>query len=105
MNSEPPVESFSDFLERYRLPLLFLGLLALVAGARFDATRPTEAEVVAFGLPFVALFRGLESIGDASDALRNAGYAAGAALLVGAEGSVLRALHRVDAPLGLAGAC
>lgn len=72
-----------DYERRWNIPLMLAGMLALVAGSRFDATRQLEANLFAFGFPVLATVLAVAPLRDSSDALRNTSFAiAGVAALI-----------------------
>jgi hypothetical protein len=75
----------SDALARLRLPLLLLSLVLFVGGSRFDTLRPVEGQVLAFGVPLIAVCSGVLPFRDARPRLRNVVFALGAVVLGVAE--------------------
>ncbi|HEY4103775.1 MAG TPA: hypothetical protein VGM44_07785 [Polyangiaceae bacterium] len=71
----------SEALSRARLPLLLLSLLLLIGGSRFDNLRPFEGQVLAFGIPWIAVVSGVSPFFNAHGGLRNAVLALGALVL------------------------
>jgi hypothetical protein len=71
MPTPPRESSMSDALSRLRLPLLLLSLMLLVGGSRFDTLRPVEGQVLAFGVPAIAVFSGVSPFWNADPPLRN----------------------------------
>jgi hypothetical protein len=85
-------DALADALERFRLPVLFTGLLALIGASRFEATRPLEAMFVALVVPLGALVVGAAPFKDSSSPLRILGFSLATVVLVLSEVSVAGAL-------------
>jgi hypothetical protein len=81
MPTAPRESSMSPGLSRLRLPLLLLSLVLLIGGSRFDTLRPVEGQVLAFGVPAIAVASGVSPFRDAHGGLRAAVFALGALVL------------------------
>ena len=62
-----------------------LSLILLVGGSRFDSLRPIEGQVLAFGVPLIAVCSGVLPFRDAHPGLRNVVFALGVVVLGVAE--------------------
>jgi len=62
-----------------------LSLVLLVGGSRFDSLRPIEGQVLAFGVPLIAVCSGVLPFRDARPGLRNIAFALGVVVLGVAE--------------------
>lgn len=71
----------SEALSRLRLPLLVFSLLLLVGGSKLDSVRPLEGQVLAFAIPAITVFAGVEPFVHAHHRLRNVVFALGAVVL------------------------
>lgn len=77
-------------METWRIPLLAALAVAMVAGTRFEETRPTEAMVVAIALPIVAVLAGCVPLRESSHGLRRLAFIVGVLVLAGSELCVAR---------------
>jgi hypothetical protein len=91
-------DALADALERFRLPLLFTLILALIGGSRFEATRPLEAFFLALAVPSAALIAGALPFKDSGSGVRFAGFAVAASLLLLSLGSIGGTLFAGYAP-------
>ena len=80
-----------DEERRWQIPLLLAGMLVLVAGSRFDGTRPMLAAVLAFGFPVLSIGLAIAPFRDSTVALRNLAFALGALAALAAEARIARA--------------
>ncbi|MCA9597375.1 MAG: hypothetical protein KC776_28875 [Myxococcales bacterium] len=88
----------AEELERWRLPLMFGGLLALILMSRFDATRALAAGLFTFGFPVVAAAVGALRYRESDTGLRSLAITAAALGAVAAEAALGRAIL-TDSPL------
>jgi hypothetical protein len=88
----------AEELEKWRLPLMFGGFLALILMSRFDATRALGARLFTFGFPIVGAGVGAIRYRDSHAALRALAIVAAVLAAVAAEVALGRALLP-DSPL------
>ncbi len=92
----------SDGPTRVRLPLLLLSFALLVGGSKLDSLRPVEGQVVALGLPVVAVLSGAGPFVHTIQPLRNAAFGVGAVVLLFTElGAYGASFGTANAPLPL----
>ena len=95
MDYEAPGGGF----ERYRLPLLLTGGLALYGASRFDATRPVAGLLLSYGFPVIALVWGSSPFWES--ALGKYAFSVGGVCALAAELAIGRALAPEVAAFGL----
>ncbi|HMJ10773.1 MAG TPA: hypothetical protein VK524_05165, partial [Polyangiaceae bacterium] len=93
-------DAFSDALDRYRLPVMFVGILTLIGASRFEATRSGEAIFIALILPLALLAAGAAPFKDADAGLRVTGFGVALGVLALSELRIVSALFpALGAPL------
>ncbi len=88
---EPVRPGLNTFVENWRIPLLAAVAVLLVAGTRFEETRPLEATVIAIALPLITVLAGALPLRDSSPTLRRWAFGVAALVIVGSEICIGRA--------------
>ncbi len=96
-------DALHDLLDRYRLPVLFALILALIGASRFEATRLVEASFIALAVPLVLLALGAKPFFGARSELRALGLAAALFVLAISELRIVAALFPSTAGWALVG--